>query len=440
MRHDRSNFLFERAKQHLPGGVNTSLRVVEPPLVFTKAQGSRIWDADGNEYLDYHAAFGPIILGHNHPRVNRRVKDMMDQLDLVGVGTTEWEARAAEKIYHHVPSMEQLLFCNAGSEATYHALRLARACTGRRKVIKFQGCYHGWHDALLMNVTSAPERVGKPDPLSAGMLPQAIENTIVLEFNHLEQVERAIRANKNEVATIILEPIPHNIGCILPKLDFLKGLREIAEREGIILTFDEVITGFRHDLGGYQKLVGVTPDLTILGKAMANGYPIAAIGGRTDLMQRFGTTGGPVFFAGTYNAHPYSIAACLATIDELEGGQVHRRLFQYGDRIRQGMQAVYEELGVRAYVTGFGSVFVTYFLEPPVESYTDLLRNDKEFFVRERRRMIEEGIFMLPMNLKRNHISAAHTEADIKLTLEKARKVLRAEAPRAIVRSRRTRR
>lgn len=288
-----------------------------------------------------------------------------------------------------------------------------------------------------MNVISVPERVGKPDPLSAGMLPQAVENTIVLEFNRLAQVEQAVRANKNEVATIILEPIPHNIGCVLPKPDFLRGLRELAEREGIVLTFDEVITGFRHDLGGYQNIAGVTPDLTILGKAMANGYPIAAIGGQAELMQRFGTTGGPVFFAGTYNAHPYSIAACLATIEELEGGQLHERLFKLGDRTRHGMRAICEELGLRAYVTGFGSVFVTYYLEPPVESYTDLLRNDNELFVRERRRLMEEGIFMLPMNLKRNHISAAHTEEDIKLTLEKVRKVLRTEAPRAIIRRRR---
>jgi glutamate-1-semialdehyde 2,1-aminomutase len=436
LKHNRSKELYEWAKRFIPGGVNTSLRLIDPPLVFSRAKGARIWDVDGNEYLDYHAAFGPPILGHNNPEVNRRVREVMDEIDLIGVGTTELEAKVAEKLVRYVPSVERVLFCNSGSEATHHSIRLARAHTGRLKVIKFQGCYHGWHDYLLMNVISPPEKVGKPDPLSAGMLPQAIENTLVLEFNNLAQVEQAVREHRGEVAAIILEPIPHNIGCVLPDPEFLKGLREIADREDIVLVFDEVITGFRHHIGGYQSIVGVVPDLTTMGKAMANGYPIAAIGGRADLMDRFATAGGDVFFAGTYNGHPFTVAACLATIEALESGEVHRHLFTLGDKIRNGLREILADLKIRGYVTGFGSVFVTYFLDPPVRSYTDLLRNDQEFFVEFRRRMIEQGIFMLPINLKRNHLSAAHTEQDVELTLEKARAVLEGlvregRAPRA---------
>ncbi|MEM3908312.1 MAG: aminotransferase class III-fold pyridoxal phosphate-dependent enzyme, partial [Nitrososphaerota archaeon] len=246
-----------------------------------------------------------------------------------------------------------------------------------------------------------------------------------LDFNDLDGVERTVKTHRGEIAAIILEPIPHNIGCVLPKIDFLRGLREIADREDIVLIFDEVITGFRHHIGGYQKIVNVIPDLTTLGKAMANGYPLAAIGGRADLMDRFNTRpGGDVFFAGTYNAHPFCLAACIATIEQLEDGKVHEYIFRLGEMMRQGLSEMTEELGIKAYTTGFGSVFVTYFMEPPVENYTDLLRNDAKLFVEYRKKMIERGIFMLPLNLKRNHISAAHTEEDVKITLEKSREAL----------------
>jgi len=426
MRNDNSLRLFEEARKYIPGGVNTSIRMLDPPIVFTKARGSKIYDADGNEYIDYHAAFGPPILGHNNPEVNQRVKEIMNELDLIGVGTAEIEIRAAELIVKHVPSIEKVLFCNSGSEATYHAVRLARAVTGRKKLIKFQGCYHGWHDYLLMNVISPPDKIGKKDPLSAGMLPEAIENTIVVDFNDLEGVERVVKSFQNEVAAIILEPIQHNIGCVLPTVDFLKGLREISDREDIVLIFDEVITGFRHSIGGYQKIAGVIPDITTLGKAMANGYPLAAIGGRSDLMDRFNTRlGGDVFFAGTYNAHPISLAACIATIEKLEDERVYQHIFRLGETMRQGLADITEELGIRAYTTGFGSVFVTYFMEPPVKNYTDLLRNDVRLFVEYRKRMIAKGIFMLPLNLKRNHISAVHTEEEIKFTLDKSREALK---------------
>lgn len=417
----KSAEVFDFAKQHIPGGVNTSLRLTGLPLAFTKAKGSKIWDADGNEYIDYHAAFGPIILGHCHSKVDMRVRETLENLDLIGIGTTEQEARLADKICRHVPSAEKVLFCNSGSEATYSAVRLARAATGRSELIKFQGCYHGWHDYLLMNVISEASKIGHKDPLSAGMLQESIDHTHVLAFNRLDEVEEKVRQRKGEIAAIILEPIAHNIGCVLPKQGFLEGLREITEREGIVLIFDEVISGFRHNIGGYQKICGVTPDLTTLGKSMGNGYPISAICGREDLMNRFNTAGGDVFFAGTYNAHPLSTTAALATLEELENVSVYERLFALGDRMRKGLQEISDGLGLKAYTTGFGSLFVTYFMRPPIESYVDLLRNDAESFVAFRRKMIERGSFMLPINLKRSVISTSHSEEDIERSLENAR-------------------
>jgi glutamate-1-semialdehyde 2,1-aminomutase len=258
---------------------------------------------DGNEYVDYHAAFGPIVLGHCDAEVDKAAAEATRELGLMGIGTTELEIEAAEAISEHVPSAEMVHFCNSGSEATYNAVRLARAVTGRPKLVKFQGCYHGWHDYLCMNVISPRDRLGKHDPGSAGMLPEALQNTIVLTFNSVPELEQAFAESGDEIAAVILEPIPHNIGCVMPRPEFLKALRELTKRNGSLLIFDEVITGFRHALGGYQAICGVTPDLTTLAKSMANGYPCAALCGKRDFMQRFATAGGDVFFAGTYNAH-----------------------------------------------------------------------------------------------------------------------------------------
>lgn len=421
-----SERIFEEACRVIPGGVNTSLRRFEPKLALTRGEGAVITDADGKEYIDYHAAFGPTVLGHNHPVVNARVKETLDQLDLFGAGTTELEIELARRICGHVPSAEKVLFTNSGSEATYSALRLARAATGRRKIIKFQGCYHGWHDSVLTNVISAPEKIGSPDPISAGSLPEVLANTVVCTFNDLDSVETAFRANPGEIAAIILECIPHNIGCVMPEHGFLAGLREITKRHGAILIFDEVITGFRHGLGGYQKVAGVTPDLTTLGKSMANGYPIAAIAGRAELMDQYNTNpGGKVFFAGTYNAHPLSTAAALATLDVLEAPGAYARLFGLGERMRGGLKEIVERRGLKAEVAGFGSVFVTYFMEGPIQSYTDLLRNDADKFVAYRRALVNRGFFKLPMNIKRACVSLSHTEKQVDATLEACEDVLK---------------
>ena len=421
-----SERLYARACEVLPGGVNSSIRNVLPHLVFKKTAGALLVDADGNEYIDYQAAFGPPLLGHNHPEVNRRVEEALENCLLPGVGTTELEIEVAWKIRQHIPSAEKVLLCNTGSEATFHAIRVSRACTGRKKLIKFQGCYHGMHDYVLRNVISPADKVGKLDAGSAGMLPEALENTLVCKFNDLDDVERTLSEHRREVAAIILEPIPHNIGCVMPGPGFLEGLREISSRHGAVLIFDEVITGFRHHLGGYQAICGVTPDLTTLGKAMANGFPMAALCGKAEIMDRFTTRpGGDTFFAGTYNGNAVGCAAALASIEILERQPVHEHIFRLGERLRQGLREIHQRLGIRATVAGFGSVFLTYFLDRLPQNYSDLLANDAERFVEYRRRLIDRGIYKIPLNLKRNHVSFSHTDAHVDRTLEACEDVLK---------------
>lgn len=435
MNHEKSAKTFAEIERYIPGGVNTSLRRIEPKLVFTHASGARIRDIDGNEYVDYHLAFGPLILGHRDRDVEKRVDEVRENLDLVGVGTTELEGKVSDKIIQHMPSAEKVLLCNAGSEATFTAIRLSRAITNRKRIVKFQGCYHGWHDYVSMNVTSPRDKIGKYDPISAGMLEEAMRWTSVLTYNSQEEVERCVRENRGEIACIIIEPIAHNIGCVAAKTESLQFLRELCERENIVLIFDEVLTGFRHALGGYQSICGVTPDMTTFGKALANGYPIAGLAGRSDMMDRSATGGGDVFFAGTYNAHPYSCAAALATMEKLEDGKIYERLFRFGKIISEGIDSVGKEEGVETFTAYFGSIFTTYFTHGPMENYNDVLRSDAEAFVRYRRNLIEKGVFMLPVNAKRAFISAAHTESDMKEVIEKSRDVFSSSlkvAPKAV--------
>jgi glutamate-1-semialdehyde 2,1-aminomutase len=395
-------------------------------MAFVRANGAYLTDADGREYVDYHAAFGPLILGHNHPRVNAAVAEAMGRLDIIGAGVTDIEVELAELLSRHIPCAERTLLTNSGSEATYAAIRLARAVTGRSKLIKFQGTYHGWHDAVLMNVISPPEKIGQYDPLSLGMLPEVVEKTIILPFNDIEAAAETLTRHADEIAAVIIEVIPHNIGCVMPRREFLQSLRDLTRQHGVVLIFDEVITGFRHALGGYQSIVGVTPDLSTFAKAMANGYPIATLAGRAELMDRFGPGGG-VLFAGTYNGHAVGVSAALATIAELEDGAVHAHCFSLAQAAADGLTKIAEDLSIPMHVARFGSVFVPYFMEPgPIETYTDLFRNNNARDVWFRRTMCEHGIFMIPTAMKRNHVSAAHTRADIDRTLEVARVVLSA--------------
>jgi glutamate-1-semialdehyde 2,1-aminomutase len=422
-----SEDLLDAAAEVIPGGVNTCRRRSDPRLCFKRGAGAYLWDLEDRRYIDYHGAYGAIFLGHSHPQVNERVARAMRDTVLFGVGVTESEVALARKIVQHVPSAEQVVVCNSGSEATYHAIRLARGATGRDLIIKFQGCYNGFHDYVLRNVLSAPELVGRRDPQSKGMLDAAVDATLVCRFNDLEDVEATVTANPDAVAAIIVEPVAHNSPGLLPKAGFLEGLRALCDREGILLIFDEVITGFRHGLGGYQGVCGVTPDLTTLGKAIANGFPLAAVAGKRELMERLTTNpAGDVHFGGTYNGNAVAVEAGLATIEQLEDGSVHEHVFALGERMRAGLAEIAARAGVPAVVGGFGSLFVLCFMDGPLETYEDVLRNDTSLFMRYRRELIARGVFEMPESLGRSHISAAHTEDDIDRSLEIAEEALRA--------------
>ena len=424
---DGSAAIVARAKRVMPGGVSSSLRHLDPPQVFTRAKGAYVWDAEGRRYVDFHASFGPIILGHADERIRDAVIRATRDVDLVGAGSTEHEVALAEKLCELVPSAERVLFCNSGSEATYHALRLSRAVTGRPLIVKFQGGYHGWHDSIAANVISEPSAMGRIDPISTGSLPQALERLVVLPFNDVAALEDLMADRGDEIAAIILEPVVHTIGCVVPTPHFLAALRRTTSEHGSILIFDEVVTGFRHDLAGFQGLSGVTPDLTTFAKAMANGYPIAALCGRADLMERFNTRpGGDVMYGGTYNGHPMGVAAALATIAILEADDraIHRRLFRLGSLIETSLREIVDRLGLAATPTSFGSVFVCYFTDRPVLSFDDALTSDAGLYVEFHRRMTDKGFLMLPLNLKRNHLTAAHSDEDVASMLQCAEDVL----------------
>ncbi|HEV7941458.1 MAG TPA: glutamate-1-semialdehyde 2,1-aminomutase [Solirubrobacteraceae bacterium] len=425
---ERSRELLERACRVVPGGVNTGRRNIDPPVCIKRAQGSKLVDLDGNVLIDYHAAWGAILLGHAHAEVNRRVAHDIDELVLIGFGTTEREVELAEAIVRHVPSAEQVLLTNSGTEATFHAVRLARAVTGREHVLKFQGLYHGFHDYLLSGSAESGLANGESsrDRRSAGVLAAAQERTLACRYNDLESVEAAFRKHPGQIAAVVIEPYAHNAGSIEPLPGFLQGLREICDREGTLLVFDEVITGFRHALGGYQSIAEVTPDLTTIGKAIANGFPIAAIAGKKQFMQRFSTAkDGDVFVGGTFAGNTAGTSAALATIEILERGGVYEHTYRLGERMRAGLRRIAAQRGIAATVVGYGSLYVMLFMEGPLHNYEDFLRNDAELFVTYRRELLRRGVFEMPDFIGcRSHISAAHTDEDVDLTLTAAEEAL----------------
>jgi glutamate-1-semialdehyde 2,1-aminomutase len=422
---EQSASLLRRASTVIPGGVNTARRKIDPPLCIQRGQGAYVEDLDGNRYIDFHAAYGAILLGHSYPAVNERVRAIMDDQVLFGVGITELEVAVAEKIVEHVPSAEQALMCGSGSEATFHAIRLARAATGRNLIVKFQGHYHGFHDYVLRNIISHADRIGKRDPASAGMLPAAVDATLVCRYNDLASVAAAFAERGEEIAAIIVEPIAHNSPSILPAAGFLEGLRAICDEHGALLIFDEVITGFRHALGGYQAICGVMPDLSTFAKAIANGYPVAVVAGPRVLMELYNTTaGGNVTFAGTYNGGAIAMAATLATLEVLETEPVHEHIFRLGERMREGLNTIAADLGVPVVVSGYGSLYAMLFMEGPLRSYEDVVRNDRDLFVHYRKELVRRGILEMPENIGRNHISFSHTEDDIDAALAVSREAL----------------
>lgn len=418
---------FEReARRLIPGGVNSATRNIGSPFGFREAKGATLVDLDGKSYVDYHCAFGATLLGHSDARVDAAVADTFGKLDVVGLGTSELEVECARLVAELIPSVEMSITTMSGTESTFQAVRLARAVTGRKLLLKFQGCFHGWHDAVARNVASAREKAYGRDPLSQGILDDAIDSTVIAEFNDLGSVEALYEAYPDQIAAIILEPVPHNVGALLPTQEFLQGLRDITTREGSVLIFDEVITGFRHAPGGYQQISGITPDLTTYGKSMGNGHAVAGMGGSTELMSRFSSAGGDVLLAGTFNGNPASMAAAVTTLSLISDPEVgfHDHVYRLGDRMRAGLTEITQRHSIPSIVTGIGSVFVTYFMDGPVSGYRDLLRNNDVAYAMFHRRMTDAGFVMYPMALKRNHVSGAHTEDDIDRTLEAADTVL----------------
>ncbi len=432
--HQRSKALIDRAKQVTPGGMNSSSRtqLMEDrngePICFEKAAGAQLVDMDGNEYIDYLNAWGPIILGHCDEQVNDAVNDALSERDLVGMSTSELEVQAAELITERVPSADKVQFGTTGSEVVAHAIRTARAVTGREKIIKFQGNYHGWYDPVAMNYLSKSENLGERDLITTGLLSEAVEETIVLPYNDLEAVKEAFQEHHDEIAGVILEPVAHDMGCIPPVDGFLQGLRDVTENHGALLIFDEIITGFRHGMGGVQAREGVDPDLTTMAKAVANGYPVSLLCGKEEYMNQFiaGDRSGSVYFAGTYNAHTGGMAAVVETIRQLEERDVHNRFEQVRTRMADAIRDHMADAGVEGFVQEYGGIFATYFGDSPMRNYRDLLELDAERFTEYRWEMIERGVLMVPKFPRANLLNASLTDEQVEETIEAAGEAIQA--------------
>jgi glutamate-1-semialdehyde 2,1-aminomutase len=435
---ERSAALFERNRRVIPGGVVSLNRLVQPVIAFTRGRGSRVWDVDGNEYIDYHAGFAPYLLGHNDPDVNAAVRRALDdELTLMGSGTNPWEGRLAELIVQGVPSVEAVQLTNTGSEATYHALRIARAHTGRDGVLIMQGGYNGWHNDVAHNVmtplTVIGPRVSPGEyplaPLTAGIPKHLFADVHVVNFNDLDSVEYVL--SHHTIAAVLTEPILQNIGVVKPLPGYLEGLRRLCDTHGAVLVFDEVKTGFRHALGGYQSLCGVRPDLSVFGKAIANGYPLGAIGGRADLMEYFAhpDPSRRVMIAGTYNAHPISTVAAIATVEKLVEREavIYPRLESLGSAMEDGLRCLFKEAGWTATIARQSSAFCAYFMDhAPVDWHDIATHHDADRDLCYRQALIERGVYQFPQATKQGSLSFAHTEEDVALTLERTRDALAA--------------
>jgi glutamate-1-semialdehyde 2,1-aminomutase len=432
----KSKAILAKNSKYIPGGVVSVNRVTSPEIAFVKGQGAYMWDLDGNRYIDYHAAFSPHFLGHNDPHVTQAVNRVLQQgASLFGSGTTLLEGQLAEMICEHIPSVDSVQFLNSGSEATYQAIRLGRAVTGRDHIIVIQGGYNGWHNDVACNLMTPLKDLGARvspgeypfKPISAGIPTDHQKLVHIVNFNDLESVRYL--CEKYSIAALLTEPILQNIGVVKPEPSFLKGLRDLADEFGFILIFDEVKTGFRHAIGGYASVVKVMPDLVVFGKAVANGYPIAVIGGKRQLMDFFvhSDPSRRVLLAGTFNAHPVPTAAAIATMERLlmNDGEVYRHVEALGARMQRGIEEVVSAAGLCAVVARQGSAFCIYFMDHEPKDWHDLAEHhDFALDARMRKDLVEQGIYFFPTPVKQCSISAAHTEEDIVLTLEQIEQAL----------------
>jgi glutamate-1-semialdehyde 2,1-aminomutase len=346
---------------------------------------------------------------------------------MVGMSTSELEVRAAEMIAERVPSAEKVQFGTTGSEVVAHAIRTARAVTDREKIIKFQGNYHGWYDPVALNYISERKNLGQHDVITTGLLPEATEKTIVLPYNDIDAVQAAFEEHEDKIAGVILEPVAHDMGCVPPVDGYLQGLRDITEEHGALLIFGEIITGFRHSMGGVQEREGVDPDLTTMAKAVANGYPVSLLCGKDKYMQEFGAgeRGGNVYFAGTYNAHTGGMAAVVETITHLEERNVHDRFDEVRSTLAGVIRDHMEDAGVEGFVQEYGGIFATYFGEGPITNYRDLLDLDDETFTEYRWEMIDRGVLMVSKFPRANLLNASLTDEHVQETIETAGEAIR---------------
>lgn len=426
MIHSQSKALFTRAKQVIPGGVNSPVRAFKSvggePLFVQRAAGSSLFDVDGNVYIDYVGSWGPMILGHSHPRVVEAVYRAAADGASFGAPTAV-EIELAEQVRDAYPNMEQVRMVSSGTEATMSAIRLARGYTGRNKILKFEGCYHGHADSLLVKAGSGAATLGVPT--SPGVPADLARHTLTASFNDLEEVKSLVRTHGEDLAAIILEPVAGNMGCVAPRAGFLEGLRSICDQQGLLLIIDEVMTGFRLAYGGAQELYGVRGDLTCLGKIIGGGLPVGVFGGKRQIMEKLAPEG-PIYQAGTLSGNPLAMSAGLATLKLLREPDFYRRLEENSAYLEQGLRAAAESSPQPVCLQRIGSMFCAYFQTGPVHSFADAARSDTEAFGRFFRAMLNAGIHLAPSQFEAGFVSAAHSREDLDRTIAAARQAFAA--------------
>ena len=424
MNRERSGELYAAAKRHIPGGVNSPARswgaVGGTPLFLERGAGSRVWDADGNEYIDYVCSWGPLILGHAHPQVLAAIGEAAANGTSFGA-PTERENAVARMMTDAYDSIDMARFVNSGTEATMSALRLARAFTSRPKIVKFEGGYHGHADALLVAAGSGAMAHGVPD--SAGVTASFAQDTLLAKFNDLASIEAHFNAFPDDIACVIAEPVAGNMGVVPPDEGFLQGLRELTAQHKALLIFDEVITGFRVAYGGAQQRYGVAPDITCLGKIIGGGMPVGAYGGSAEIMATVAPLG-PMYQAGTLSGNPVAMAAGAATLEALQAPGVYEALDAKASRLTAGLQAVFADAETPLCVNRVGSMMTLFFNAGPVNGWDTVSASDRDGFARFFHRMLEEGVYLPPSPFEAMFVSTAHTDADIQATLDAARRAL----------------
>ncbi|MGH9831615.1 MAG: glutamate-1-semialdehyde 2,1-aminomutase, partial [Blastocatellia bacterium] len=421
-KYPQSSTLFERARRVIPGGVNSPVRAFRgvggTPLFIKQGSGATITDSDSREYIDYVGSWGPMILGHAHPQVIAAIQEAATRGTSYGA-PTRLEIELAEEVIDAFPSIEMLRLTSSGTEATMSALRAARGFTGRPKIVKFEGCYHGHGDSLLVRAGSGVATLGLPD--SPGVLPEVAQNTITVPFNDAEALEQIFNEVGDQIAAVIIEPVAGNMGCVPPREGYLQSVRRITEGRGAVLIFDEVMTGFRVARGGAQQLYGVKPDMTCLGKIIGGGLPVGAFGGRREIMNVVAPVG-PVYQAGTLSGNPLAVTAGLTTLRLLKDPGVYERLERATARLVEGMTEAAREAGVPTVSNRAGSMFTTFFTSEPVFDWATANRSDRAAFARFFHAMLDEGVYLAPSQFEAAFVSAKHDDEIIERTIEAARK------------------